>query len=254
MKTKSQKIQFVEFTIGQHSALVNNDWSGLSDEDIKALKSFVPRRVGHWDIGTLCPEHAAYECPDSCEHRDSNIAYDSFFDRCDVTGLHSDCVDARFVPANQPAFKPSAAFKKYSALLTGNKPLTKTEIGSLASILAASKKTSLKDHERHELFAMLNAKRSRPIFPDHEQQGIDWLRKTAFRTDGVTPRQTKDFPFGLIEIEVIKDFSHFTWEGFEDLSAGHYSHFVPVWRVHSKHNTASFVYYVCGQWGSVVVR
>jgi hypothetical protein len=66
------------FTVGSHflSAIINADCSGLDDSDERALNDFIanlpPAAVGGtWDVED----------------------YETHFNRCEVTDLHSDCVN-----------------------------------------------------------------------------------------------------------------------------------------------------------------
>jgi hypothetical protein len=66
-----------EYTLGQHwlSALINSDFSGLEDSEIKALDLFTeslpqhPPAYGIWDVIDESPDFA----------------------RCEISGLHDSC-------------------------------------------------------------------------------------------------------------------------------------------------------------------
>lgn len=66
-------------TIGQHflCALVNNDYSGMTEEDAEQLNDFLKRNnYGH----VICP----FDIPESD------------FRRCEISGLKDNCVDVEF--------------------------------------------------------------------------------------------------------------------------------------------------------------
>jgi hypothetical protein len=69
----------MEFRLSTHwlPALINNDYSGLTDEDCTALDSFAD------DCG-----HGYWVVPDD----------ENYFGRDDVTGLMANVVDVEFVP------------------------------------------------------------------------------------------------------------------------------------------------------------
>jgi hypothetical protein len=74
------KFDYYTFNIGSHylSAIINGDYSGLSDQDETDLNRFMdtlPVKNGHFDL----------------------IDYDgeTFFSECDVSGLFSECYEAR---------------------------------------------------------------------------------------------------------------------------------------------------------------
>lgn len=67
------------YTIAQHwaCALVNNDWSGLADDECAQLQDFIASLPGpgHWDFSDE----------------------ESHFARDDVSGLFADCIDAIYL-------------------------------------------------------------------------------------------------------------------------------------------------------------
>jgi hypothetical protein len=74
------KFDYYTYQIGVHylSAIINGDTSGLSDGENLELDLFLdnlPVNNGHWDI----------------------VNYDGevYFKRCDVSGLFSECLEAR---------------------------------------------------------------------------------------------------------------------------------------------------------------
>lgn len=76
-------MDYVEFTLSDHwaSAVINSDYSGLSDEEERQLDAFLQavaaeRGAGHWD---------------GWAEEDSQG-----FDRDEITGLRGDCSRARY--------------------------------------------------------------------------------------------------------------------------------------------------------------
>ena len=75
------KFDSMEYTIGSHFAcpLVYADYSGLTDEEEKALEAWLEQnefRGGHWDIGET-----------------------QEFARCEISGLMGECITAtQFYP------------------------------------------------------------------------------------------------------------------------------------------------------------
>lgn len=72
------KLDHIDYTIGSHflSALINDDRSGLNDDDEKAFHAWLDeeaRPFSHFDV----------------------LDNGGNFARCDVTGLHSDCINVR---------------------------------------------------------------------------------------------------------------------------------------------------------------
>lgn len=74
------KFDYYTYEIGSHyaSAIINGDYSGLIDSDIKELDLFMsnlPVKNGHFDI----------------------VDYDGegFFSRCEISGLYSECLNFR---------------------------------------------------------------------------------------------------------------------------------------------------------------
>jgi hypothetical protein len=74
------KFDYYQYEISGHfaSAIINGDYSGLIDSDIKELDLFMdnlPVENGHFDI----------------------VDYDGegFFSRCEISGLYSECLNFR---------------------------------------------------------------------------------------------------------------------------------------------------------------
>jgi hypothetical protein len=81
------KFDYYTFNISGHfaSAIINGDYSGLIDSDIKELDLFMdnlPVDNGHFDL--INPEN------------------EGFFDKCEISGLFSECHEFRlYFPINE---------------------------------------------------------------------------------------------------------------------------------------------------------
>jgi len=81
------KFDYYQYEISAHfaSAIINGDYLGLIDSDIKELDLFMnnlPVDNGHFDL----------------------VDYDGegFFSRCEISGLYSECLDFRLIfPLNE---------------------------------------------------------------------------------------------------------------------------------------------------------
>jgi hypothetical protein len=92
------------------------------------------------------------------------------------------------------------------------------------------------------------------ITKEQTKKGLNYLFKIAFKKDG-SLRETKVYPFGVREVEVLRNFSHFKFVGIERQNWNsyfdEYQASSPVYRVVSKNGT-SFEY-VAGSFGSIEV-
>jgi len=76
------KFDYYQYEISGHfaSAIINGDYSGLTDNEIRELDLFLnnlPVDNGHFDL----------------------VDYDGeeFFSRCEISGLYSECLDFRLI-------------------------------------------------------------------------------------------------------------------------------------------------------------
>ena len=74
-----------KYTLGSQfaSAIVNNDYSGLSDSEGKELDYFIENLPKHYHYKTK--QHKNFDMVD--------YEQEPNFDRCEITGLMGDCVD-----------------------------------------------------------------------------------------------------------------------------------------------------------------
>lgn len=74
-----------KYTLGSQfaSAIVNGDYSGLSDSEGKELDYFISELPNHYHYKTK--QHKIFDMVD--------YEQESNFDRCEITGLMGDCVN-----------------------------------------------------------------------------------------------------------------------------------------------------------------
>lgn len=111
--------------------------------------------------------------------------------------------------------------------------LTEREILNIKSVLGGHKRTTLTPTERQELFDYHFGYGCYMwgITKEQTTKGIKWLRRNLKR------KVCKD-ALGAYEAYIIERFSHFTFEGFRDMSSTvcrqmGYMHLAPVYRVWS---------------------
>jgi hypothetical protein len=78
---------FYDYVLGAQfaSAIVNNDYSGLSDDEAEQLDQFIADLPSHYHHKTK-----QFKNLDMVDY-----SQEPNFARCEVTGLHGDCVDFR---------------------------------------------------------------------------------------------------------------------------------------------------------------
>ena len=146
---------------------------------------------------------------------------------------------------------------KYAELIKEKSLWTKQEINGFKKLINSA--MYLPEGLKVEVVIDLWEKfcsRKEPIQITDEQSifGIRWLINKAFRLNG-EPRQTQEIQdvFGFHQFEIIKNFSHFTFVGY-DCDWHNYSGRVqvinPVYRVHSKNG--DYFDYSFGHWGKIV--
>ncbi len=129
-------------------------------------------------------------------------------------------------------------FNKYQKLLEQD-TLTERQIISLKSRISWNP-CSLTPSEVEELKEELEYDRGNcryDITEAHAQKGIDYLRSKCFKMNG-QKRNTKQLVNMPQEFfDVIREYSHFTFEGFEEVHFNTFtgkSEYMPVWRIHTK--------------------
>jgi len=78
---------FYDYVLGSHlaSAIVNGDYSGLSDDEAEQLDQFIA------DL----PNHYHYKAKQFKNFDMVNYSEDPHFSRCEITGLQGDCLTFR---------------------------------------------------------------------------------------------------------------------------------------------------------------
>lgn len=139
---------------------------------------------------------------------------------------------------------------KYLGLIKSG-AMTKSEINGMRKALTYFSKLPV-DDKRTILDAMSNAKPIK-ITDEHTKQGIEYLLKTAFKSNGQS-RNTKDFPFSEHDLNCLRKFKEFRLVGLDEVynGLGEVMAYQSIWRVYSK-TKGDYFDYVCGHWGSVQV-
>lgn len=83
------------------------------------------------------------------------------------------------------------------------------------------------------------------ITKEQTKQGLEYLTKGLFNKKGQVRRSEFSKCFNDLDVEVIRSFSHFTFEGLEILGT-HWLNTYPIYRVHS--TNGSFFDYTSGHW------
>lgn len=94
---------------------------------------------------------------------------------------------------------------------------------------------------------------NRELDEDLTCAGIEFLNKFLFTKKG-EPRKTKMLKFTALNdpgfFDAVKDFSHFTFGGFHNISENHFSQYHPIWIIHSKCEAQYAYVYTGGPFGS----
>lgn len=144
--------------------------------------------------------------------------------------------------------KHSKQFDKYAKLIRSNY-MTERDILNLKKLLNGYARSSVTAEEKFELASLLydcvDETGGIRITPEQTAKGIAWLKN-----EYVTPRgvERKHNPFGYREIEVLENFSHFTFDGFYDTGSMYmardgYHNYQPIYSVIAK-DGANFQYYM----------
>jgi len=139
----------------------------------------------------------------------------------------------------------SKPYKKYSAILDRG-TIEEGEIISLCKILNGYSKTTMTAEEKEGI--------ERRIWDNHvnisesqTEKGFNFLMNKWKTPRGI---ERKNNPFGYREEEALKNFSHFTLDGFYNNSTVYaqdsgFHNYLPLYSVHSK-NGYGFQYYYDG--------
>ena len=135
--------------------------------------------------------------------------------------------------------------KKYTELLENN-TLTESNLISLKSRIGWNS-CSLTEEEVGELknrLAYLECEYS--ITEEHAERGMEYLLRKCFKKNGQRRRTTQLVNMPVAFFEAIKEYSHFTFVGFEEVDFNIYndkSFYMPVWRIHTN-SGETFDYYM----------
>lgn len=76
--------------------------------------------------------------------------------------------------------------------------------------------------------------KGRKLDEELTRKGINWLNSFLFKKNG-EPRSNKALQGVSSEVfKAVKEFSHFTFEGFQENCSGYYCTYTPIWGIHSK--------------------
>jgi len=80
------------------------------------------------------------------------------------------------------------------------------------------------------------------LTPEQNKKGIDFLMNQYISPNG---KERKNNPFGYREIEILKNFTGFTFKGFYDAGNYYHSYYLPLYDCNGDNN--SFEYYYNGE-------
>lgn len=143
---------------------------------------------------------------------------------------------------------------KYVDLIKSGR-MTKQEVNSMRKALGYCSKLPQEEKQNilNAMETMTNKTLGIKITEEHTQQGINFLKRTAFTSKGI-PRNTKDYPFNDHDLNILRNFKEFRLVGFEENTntySGMVMSYESQWKVKAK-NGDSFTY-VCGHWGKLQV-
>lgn len=145
--------------------------------------------------------------------------------------------------------KPSKIFLKYKGYTLKNL-ITEQEIIGLRKALNGFARTSLTKEERMKLIDLfVNDGVKIKITQQQSVKGLLWLKNLYMSPTG---KVRKSNPFDAEQLEVIENFSHWTFEGLEDLSYEigryhqEYQYLFPIYRIHS--TDGRFFEYTAHSW------
>jgi hypothetical protein len=141
--------------------------------------------------------------------------------------------------------------EKYQKLISKGR-MTKTEINSMRKALGMC--SSLTKEEKSVILSSfwnkVNACGGIKITAEHTEQGLNYLKSIAFTSKGLR-RNTKDYPFGERELDILRGFKEFALVGLDEQynGLGNVLGYSPVWQVRSK--KTFFEYVQDGRWAPV---
>lgn len=127
---------------------------------------------------------------------------------------------------------------------------TKGDIGAFARMLN-SYRFSEKERQTQimELWSKLEDRASDEpysITDEQSQVGIEWLRKVCFTSKGANRASKEVADFNEREFNIVRNFSHFEFVGFDESSNGYSSHYAPIYRTLDK--DGNYFDYVARMW------
>lgn len=130
--------------------------------------------------------------------------------------------------------------------------LTKSEINALGKLMNSLRYSD--SNRREQIWALQNdmLKESYKITAEQTEVGLDWLMKNVVNSRTMKLRENKlAQDFHERELNIILNFSHFEFVGFEEHSNGYASYYTPIYRTVSK--TGSYFDYTAIHWGPCMI-
>lgn len=142
---------------------------------------------------------------------------------------------------------PHRLTAKYTALIKSG-TMTKSEINAMRKALGYCSK--LPSEEKQKIMDALSGRKIR-ITEEHSNQGINYLKRLAFKTNG-EPRRTKNFPFTAHDLETLNNFKEFRLVGLDEIpnNYGEPFGYNSIWRVYSR-TRGEYFDYVQGHWSDL---
>lgn len=128
----------------------------------------------------------------------------------------------------------SKTTKKWMGVITKEQPITENEIIYFRKAIGSSSK--LAQWEKQDLKATLEEqvekRRGLNITPEQSEKGIEWLTKFVFNSKGERRKdKASNAAFGAYEVNCIKNFYGFTFQGVYSAGNGYYSFYKPIYRL-----------------------
>ena len=140
------------------------------------------------------------------------------------------------------------------------KTWSKSEIQSFKNMLnrkrwADDETKKMIDELYEQFWDMIMKREELNIASDHSDQGIAYLKSLAFKKDG-SIRNTKNYPFTHKQVEILREFKKFTFQGYmwaSEITRDHqvYDEALVVFRVHSK--SGEYFDYIPVHWSAPIV-
>lgn len=127
---------------------------------------------------------------------------------------------------------------------------TKSDIGAFAKLLNSCRRSS-KERQTQimELWNKLETRANNKTYSitlEQSQFGIEYLNKLCFTSKGKNRNSKQVQDFMESDFDIVRNFHHFEFVGFHELSNMYSSHYAPIYRTVAKDGT--YFDYVCRMW------